>query len=95
MAGEFEVARIEHLNREQLMVGTDGAQRPIPIDRAEKSLITTARPRRRSGRRSASMPSRRSPRTVGELRWVVAIFFNGFCACARPTPGGIARSRRR
>ena len=30
-----------------------------------------------------------TPRTVGELRWVVAIFFNRFCACARPPRAGI------
>ena len=53
-----------------------------------KSLMITAMPRRRSGRRSASMAVARSPRTPTGALGVVAMVRNSVCSCWRPERAG-------
>nr|AAC46197.1 MAV264 [Mycobacterium avium] len=53
-----------------------------------KSLMITAMPRRRSGRRSASMAVARSPRTPTGARGVVAMVRSSVCSSWRPDRAG-------
>ena len=57
-----------------------------------KSLMMTAMPRRRSGRRNASMVAARSPRTPGGAWGVVAMARRSSCSCSRPDSAGTRRS---
>jgi len=50
--------------------------------------MITAMPRRRSGRRSASMAAPRSPRTPSGALGVVAMARNNSCSCRRPDSAG-------
>ena len=57
-------------------------QRPLPVDRAEEVADDHGHPRRRCGRRSASMAAARSPRTpVRGAAGSSAIVRSSVCAC--------------
>ena len=58
-----------------------------------KSLMITAMPRRRSGRRSASMAAARSPRTPIGAFGMVAMVRSIVCSCMRPDSAGTRRDR--
>ena len=57
-----------------------------------KSLMITAMPRRRSGRRRASMAAARSPRTPAGALGVVAMARSSSCSCSRPESAGTRRT---
>ena len=68
--GQLQLARVEHLDGQQLVPRRQRPQRRAPRSGSpRKSEITTASPRRRGGRRSCSTAAARSPRVpLGRAR---------------------------